>query len=103
MPYVKTGDVAARLGVSEQAVRLWCRTGVLPARRPPGTRQWLIDEDEFHQWIATEAVTETVDALNAPYRERRSDEELAAEFHESRDTRDVESAPTPPGQGRAAG
>ena len=61
MSFLKVGDVAAELNVSEQAVRLWCRTGVLAARRPSGTRQWLIDPDDFHRWLDSPAVRETVD------------------------------------------
>ena len=53
MSYLKVGAVAARLGVSEQAVRLWCRTGVLPAYRPEGTRQWLVDPERFEAWLRT--------------------------------------------------
>ncbi len=101
MAYIKTRDVAARLGVSEQAVRLWCRTGTLPARRPHGTRQWLIDEDEFRDWLASGTVADTVDALNAPYRESRSDEEIAARFHDDR--QQWKDAPAHPDHGRAAG
>ena len=61
MSFLKVGDVAAQLNVSEQAVRLWCRTGVLAARRPSGTRQWLIDPDDFHSWLDSATVQETVD------------------------------------------
>jgi len=58
--FLKVGDVAAELSVSEQAVRLWCRTGLLPARRPSGTRQWLIDRDDLEQWLNAEPVREAV-------------------------------------------
>jgi len=69
MSYLKVGAVAAQLGVSEQAVRLWCRTGVLPAYRPAGTRQWLVDPERFEAWLRT----------RAPYRDGRPDHELLAD------------------------
>jgi len=79
MGYLKVGAVAARLGVSEQAVRLWCRTGVLPAYRPAGTRQWLVDPERFEAWLQTRATEEVLDSLGAPYRDDRPDHELLAD------------------------
>lgn len=79
MSYLKVGAVAAQLGVSEQAVRLWCRTGVLPAYRPAGTRQWLVDPERFEAWLQTRATEEVLDSLRAPYRDDRPDHELLAD------------------------
>jgi excisionase family DNA binding protein len=79
--YMKVGDAAAILGVSEQAVRLWCRTGVLPAYRPTGTKKWLIDPDEFNAWLNKRPVRDVVDSLSAEYRSDRPDHELVAELH----------------------
>ena len=79
MSYLKVGVVAARLGVSEQAVRLWCRTGVLPAYRPAGTRQWLVDPERFEAWLRTPATEEVLDSLGAPHRDDRPAHELLAD------------------------
>jgi excisionase family DNA binding protein len=84
--FLKVGDVAARLGVSEQTVRLWCRTGVLPAYRPPSTRQWLIEPQELEAWLEKSAVRSTMEFLDAPYRESDvSDEEIASAFLKTRE------------------
>lgn len=72
-------QVIPRLGVSEQAVRLWCRKGVLPAYRPAGTRQWLVDSERFEAWLHSRQTGEVLDSLHAPYRDERPDEELLAE------------------------
>jgi excisionase family DNA binding protein len=77
--FLKVGDVADRLGVSEQAVRLWCRTGVLAAYRPSGTRQWLIDPDHLESWLRRRDVGEVLTSLDAPYRDDRPEHELAEE------------------------
>lgn len=77
--FMKVGDAAAMLGVSEQAVRLWCRTGVLPAFRPAGTKKWLIDQDEFEAWLKKRPVQDVVESLNAPYRSALPDHELVAD------------------------
>jgi excisionase family DNA binding protein len=79
MSYLKVSAVAAQLGVSEQAVRLWCRTGVLPADRPAGTRQWLVDPERFEAWLRSHATEEVLDSLHAPYRDGRPDHELLAD------------------------
>ena len=79
MSFLKVGEVATRLGVSEQAVRLWCRTGVLPAYRPAGTRQWLIEPEQFEAWLRSPATEDVLDSLRAAHRDERSDEELLAE------------------------
>lgn len=76
--YMKVGDAAARLGVTEQAVRFWCRTGVLPAYRPVGTKKWLIDPDEFDAWLKKRPVADVVESLHASYRSKETDAELAA-------------------------
>jgi excisionase family DNA binding protein len=82
--FMKVGDVAAELRVTEQAVRLWCRTGVLPALRPAGTKKWLIDPEQFEAWLTNSPVRSVVESLNADYRDSRSDEELAQEFFAQR-------------------
>ena len=79
MSFMKVGDVAAQLGVSEQAVRLWCRTGVLPASRPAGTRQWLVDPERFQVWLNARGTEEVLESLHAPYRDDRPDHELLRE------------------------
>lgn len=79
MSFLKVADVANRLGVSEQAVRLWCRTGVLPADRPARTRQWLIDPERFEAWLHSRSTEEVLDSLRAPHRDVRLDEEVLAE------------------------
>jgi excisionase family DNA binding protein len=78
--FLKAGEVAARLNVTEQTVRLWCRTGILPAYRPRSTRQWLIEPTELQAWLNKSAVASTMEFLQAPYRELASDEEIATEF-----------------------
>lgn len=88
MNFMKVGDAAATLGVSEQAVRLWCRTGVLPAYRPAGTKKWLIDPDEFDVWIKRRPVAEVVESLHAPYRSGRDDADLVEEMFAQRDESD---------------
>jgi len=87
--YMKIGDAAAVLGVSEQAVRLWCRTGVLPAYRPAGTKKWLIDPEEFDAWVKKRPVIEVVDSLRADYRSAAPDHELVAETVESQSEEDA--------------
>ena len=77
--YMKVGDAAAVLGVSEQAVRLWCRTGVLPAYRPVGTKKWLIDPEEFDAWLKKRPVRDVLDSLYEGYRSELSDQDLVAE------------------------
>lgn len=76
---MKVGDAAAVLGVSEQAVRLWCRTGVLPAYRPAGTKQWLIDPEEFDAWLKKRPVRDVLDSLHEEYRSDLTDQDLVAE------------------------
>jgi excisionase family DNA binding protein len=66
--FLKVGDVAATLGVSEQTVRLWCRTGILPSYRPQGTRSYLVDEEVFESWIQKAAVRSTLEFLHDPER-----------------------------------
>ena len=82
MSFLKVGDVAAELNVSAQAVRLWCRTGVLPSRRPSGTRQWLIDRDELAAWLDQGPVREAFDFLHAPYRDDATEEESDVRLRE---------------------
>lgn len=79
MGFLKVGDVAGRLGVSEQAVRLWCRTGVLPAYRPAGTRQWLIDPERLEAWLQRRSTEEVLDSLHGYYRDDRQEDELLKE------------------------
>lgn len=78
MSYIKVGDVAARLSVSEQTVRLWCRTGVLPAVRPGDTRQWLINEDRFNDWLHQPRTSDALESLHNPDRVDVSAEEILA-------------------------
>lgn len=82
--FMKVGDVAAELRVSEQAVRLWCRTGVLPAIRPAGTKKWLIDPEKFDAWLNNAPVRSVVESLTADYRDPRPDQDLAEEFFDRR-------------------
>lgn len=88
MNILKVGDVAAALRVSQETVRLWCRTGVLPAHRPPSTKQYLINADEFDAWLKTRAVRDTVKFLNAP-RQDEDDEAIAERFFDDRDREPV--------------
>jgi len=83
--FMKVGDVAAQLQVTEQAVRMWCRRGLLPAVRPAGTKKWLIDPEQLDAWLTNSPVRAVVDSLSADYRDPRSDEELAAEFFARRE------------------
>ena len=49
-----TGDVAQRLGVSRETVRLWCQNGLLPSRRlspAPGSPR-RISENDLSAFIA---------------------------------------------------
>jgi hypothetical protein len=86
--YLKAGDVAAELRVSEQAVRVWCRKGILPAIRPQGTRQWLIDPQEYRAWLHRAPVQHVVESLQADYRDDRPDHEIAEEFYRDREMED---------------
>ncbi|MHB1447342.1 MAG: helix-turn-helix domain-containing protein [Acidimicrobiales bacterium] len=88
--FMKVGDVAAELRVSEQAVRLWCRTGVLPAMRPAGTKKWLIDPEQFDAWLHNAPVKSAVESLTADYRDRRPDNDLAEEFFARREELNAE-------------
>ena len=90
MNYLKVGDVAAELGVSEQAVRLWCRQGILPARRPAGTRKWLISPADLDAWVKQEPVQTVLDSLHAPYRDHRPDQVIVAESTETLTKEDAE-------------
>jgi excisionase family DNA binding protein len=80
---MKVEEVAAVLGVSPQAVRLWCRIGELPASRAEGTRHWRIDPSEFEAWAQRRPVVDVVHFLNAPYRSELPDEQLVAEALEA--------------------
>lgn len=72
--FLKVGDVAATLGLSEPTVRFWCRSGILPSYRPQGTRRYLIDEEVFESWVQQAAVKGTLNFLNDPERLDLSDE-----------------------------
>lgn len=89
--FIKVGDAAAMLGVSEQAVRLWCRTGVLPAYRPSGTKKWLIDPDEFAAWCKRRPVVAVLESLHADYRSVLPDHQLANEAAVAADLEDRHS------------
>jgi excisionase family DNA binding protein len=82
---MKVGDVAAMLRVSEQAVRVWCRTGVLPAYRPVGTKKWLIDPDEFNTWLEKRPVRNVLDSLQADYRSDEPDHKLVEKSDQALD------------------
>lgn len=71
-------EVADRLGVSEQAVRLWCRTGVLPASQPTG-RQWRIDPELLEAWLRRCSVGEVLESLHANYRTDHPEHDLLDE------------------------
>lgn len=80
MSMLKVPEVARRLGISEQGVRLWCRTGLLPAYRPAGTRQWLIDPEEFETWLRQPKIVDTLEWLHNPNRYEGSEDELVEEL-----------------------
>lgn len=80
---LKVRDVASVLGLSEETVRLWCRTGVLPAYRPRSTKQYLINAEEFEAWLKTRAVRNTVEFLESP-RLDEDDETIAQRFFDDR-------------------
>lgn len=82
--FLKVGDVAAELGLSEQTVRLWCRTGILPCYRPVGTRQFLIDQEVFRSWINRAAVVHTLDFLHDRERPNLSDDEVVDALRRAR-------------------
>ena len=42
-------DVARRVGSSEQTVRIWIRSGLLPGLRLPG--EWRIRRSDFEEWL----------------------------------------------------
>lgn len=69
--------VARYLNLSEQTIRGWCRAGLLPARRPPGTRKWLIDRDAFTTWLH-DGGDQVRAFMAAGPREERSDEAVLA-------------------------
>ena len=67
--------VAAHLGLSKQTVRSWCRAGIIPTRRPAGTKKWLIPRDQFNRWLADCGGLVRDFATGTP-RDTRPDEEL---------------------------
>ena len=81
--FMTPAEAAEAIGVSPQAVRLWCRLGELPAERVPGERTWRIDRRAFEAWAQQRPVVEVLRFLHAPYRSDLSDEELWAEILEA--------------------
>lgn len=90
-----TLDVATRIGVSEQTVRNWCRSGVIPAVRPHNTRQWFIPEQEFTAWF--DAGGNPARAFLQGYWDERTEDDVLAED----DPSGPECAATAPDQSRS--
>ena len=49
-PYLRTEDVAERLGLTAQTVRDYARTGAIPHLKRPGSRRLLFRPDELEAW-----------------------------------------------------
>lgn len=76
---VTTADVGEALGVSEQTVRTWCRLGVIPALRPPGTRKWLISAADFDVWLRHGSGAGIAGFLDPSHRSQATETELLAD------------------------
>lgn len=81
--FITTARVAETLGVSEQSVRAWCRHGLIPATRPPGTRKWLITEDGFLSWLQSGAGQRATSFLDPAHRSSATETELLADAEEA--------------------
>jgi excisionase family DNA binding protein len=85
MPLITTAEVGEILHVSEQAVRTWCRLGILPATRPPGTRKWLIARADFETWLHEGTGERVAVFLDGSNRSSSSEEELLSDANASLD------------------
>lgn len=53
MRLLRTGEVAKRIGVHRETVRLWCKSGYLPAIKVGA--HYRIREDHLEDWQRTHA------------------------------------------------
>lgn len=83
MSTITTAEVGEVMHVSEQAVRSWCRLGILPATRPAGTRKWLIARADFETWLHDGTGERVAIFLDGSHRSSSSEDQLLADATES--------------------
>jgi excisionase family DNA binding protein len=56
---ITTDDVADLLGHPAMTIRRWCRVGMIPAHRNPGSQIWRFDRDQLIAWLRSDATRVT--------------------------------------------